>query len=558
MEATLEIGQSKPNWGKKLWRTYRDGWSPVLLALQAHLSFIEKLRSHMGNSSRKYLWPRRTWMHQITQASQEWEKKVQRTFKRDKDPHRAQKQLGECGEFGPWYYRLLTEPPHLSFLEEKRRKVMKQLQGRRILHVSEELCDYRRFMVTCFKRDRLTIFLRQLLGEEKPQFSCDTVRCPLTQMYINHPEELALTLSLHMADWFKKPTHHSGPITEANGDWERLCTIQGAFHQATDHLGIPQRYIDLIWEAIVKVPNHEQVVEALAVQLQQPPSEEEFYQAIKDIKKSTTPGMSGVTCGHIREWPPELQEHCYLLLRAMWGQEHVPQEWKEKWVVLLAKSSDTADINNLRPIGLEDCIRKLWFGITYKRIAKVWQQYGALDEAHHGFVSHKGTDSGILDLLNQLEKALEWGVSALLCSWDVKRAFDSISRTAIRMALHRLGVPIHVIRMIHEMEIEGVTIVRTPLTQYVYDTEGMEGLRKLNERFPGIIIHPERGVPQGDTGSPLIWLAVYDIPLRALTIQRQRLHDRLAHKVNFADDLKSIAGCLHSLQEQANLVSPLL
>ena len=119
MEATVEIGQSKPNWGKKLWRTYRDGWSPVLLALQAHLFFIEKLQSRMGNSSRKYLWPRRTWMHQITQASQEWEKKVQRAFKRDKDPHRAQKQLGECGEFGPWYYRLITEPPHMGFLEEE-------------------------------------------------------------------------------------------------------------------------------------------------------------------------------------------------------------------------------------------------------------------------------------------------------------------------------------------------------------------------------------------------------------------------------------------------------
>ena len=163
-------------------------------------------------------------MHQITQASQEWEKKVQRDFKRDKDPHRAQKQLGECGEFRPWYYRLITEPPNLGFPEEERRKVMKQLQGRKILHASEELCDYRRFMVTCFKRGRLTIILRQLLGEKKPQFSCDTVCCPLTQMYINHPEELALTLSLHMADWFKKPTHHSGPITEADGDWEQLCT----------------------------------------------------------------------------------------------------------------------------------------------------------------------------------------------------------------------------------------------------------------------------------------------------------------------------------------------
>ena len=117
------------------------------------------------------------------------------------------------------------------------------------------------------------------------------------------------------------------------------------------------------------------------------------------------------------------------------------------------------------------------------------------------------------------------------------------------MALTRLGVPANLINMIHEMEVDGITIVRTPLTQYIYDTEGMDGLRKLDAQFPGILIHPERGVPQGDTGSPLIWLAVYDILLRALTIQRLQLADRLAHTVNYEDDLKSIAGNLTSLQK---------
>ena len=46
MNATIEIGLQHPQWGRKLWRTYQDGWSPTLLALQAHLQFIEELRSH--------------------------------------------------------------------------------------------------------------------------------------------------------------------------------------------------------------------------------------------------------------------------------------------------------------------------------------------------------------------------------------------------------------------------------------------------------------------------------------------------------------------------------
>ena len=84
-------------------------------------------------------------------------------------------------------------------------------------------------MVGCFKRGRLKIFLRNLLGEQKPQFTCDTVKCPLTDMYINHPEELAWTLSTNLQAWFKKPEHHLGPITEADGDWEKLGTDRKAF-----------------------------------------------------------------------------------------------------------------------------------------------------------------------------------------------------------------------------------------------------------------------------------------------------------------------------------------
>ena len=70
MTATVDIGPQHPQWGRKLWRTYQDGWSPTLLALQAHL------------------------------------------------------QLGECGQYGPSYYRLLREPPSLEFLTQKRHKVM--------------------------------------------------------------------------------------------------------------------------------------------------------------------------------------------------------------------------------------------------------------------------------------------------------------------------------------------------------------------------------------------------------------------------------------------------
>jgi hypothetical protein len=67
------------------------------------------------------------------------------------------------------------------------------------------------------------------------------------------------------------------------------------------------------------------------------------------------------------------------------------------------------------------------------------------------------------------------GVSALLYSWDVKQAIDSVSQMVIRMALSRLGVPANMINMVHDYEVKGITIVRTPLTHKIYNTEGMVG-----------------------------------------------------------------------------------
>jgi hypothetical protein len=70
-----------------------------------------------------------------------------------------------------------------------------------------------------------------------------------------------------------------------------------------------------------------------------------------------------------------------------------------------------------------------------------------------------------------------------------------------------------------------MTVVRTLLTQSILNKEGKPGLQQLTQEVPNAIFTPERGVLQGDTCSSLIWLLEYDILLRALTIQRNRLQD---------------------------------
>ena len=72
-----------------------------------------------------------------------------------------------------------------------------------------------------------------------------------------------------------------------------------------------------------------------------------------------------------------------------------------------------------------------------------------------------------------------------------------------------------------ELDIEGTTSVRLPVSQFAHDKGGQAGLSRLQALGATDILFPaERGVPKGDGASPFEWNAVYDILLRALTIQR--------------------------------------
>ena len=56
---------------------------------------------------------------------------------------------------------------------------------------------------------------------------------------------------------------------------------------------------------------------------------------------------------------------------------------------------------------------------------------------------------------------------------------------------------------LNDVDLDGTTTVRLPLSQHAHDRHGMEGLRRLQALGAEDILLPaERGVPQGDVASP--------------------------------------------------------
>ena len=122
-----------------------------------------------------------------------------------------------------------------------------------------------------------------------------------------------------------------------------------------------------------------------------------------------------------------------------------------------------------------------------KRIQRVWEESGVahtehqedlIQSAQHGFRAHRGTDTALSQLVNALEQAEQMDTSIGISSFDIRRAFDSVSKGLIHLGWVRLGVPEDVVRWLQAMDEDALTIVRTPFALKIHNADGIDGLCK--------------------------------------------------------------------------------
>ena len=99
-------------------------------------------------------------------------------------------------------------------------------------------------------------------------------------------------------------------------------------------------------------------------------------------------------------------------------------------------------------------------GIVIQRITRVWERHHVLTDAQHGFRPGRGTDTALLQFINAREHADESGTQLYTSSWDIRRAFDSVSRGAMELSWCRLGVPKPVAHWLATMDTGEPTTIR--------------------------------------------------------------------------------------------------
>ena len=542
----------------------KEYWSPLYAAYQAQLKALLKIQQHLGIvSSRHPIIPWTTPLAHyagISAIVAEWVSVVDH-LAWDKGPPDA---LWACG-FSPEEWRTQDFSNRHSLVQAAVRDfglVRNALHCRKRKELAALTSEYVRIREENALKGRLRISIQSLLGEHPGSSSLDGLdfgtALPTT------PEEVHALITDHFRRHFQSSSSvaddlHSGDLT-----WESFnAETFEDFQRRHSALGIPispdpsQDLLRNLWSALRSCPSRQLVHDELQPLLHSAPSFDEFQLAIRSKRGHSAGGPSGLLYDHLKHWPLSVQQEAYRCLTTLWLDRTIPASWLWKWLVPIPKSS-SQKVSDLRPIMLMEVLRKIWTGLIVRRILGALLKHRVLCPSQHAYLPSRGTDTANIQLLNTLEDSWSRRSSLYGSSWDMSKAFDSVSRPLIILCWQRLGVPVELAQWLVALDLGGHAIIRSDFALDLLDQQGLEAL--LPHSFT-----PERGTGQGDIHSPFTWLAVFDVLLTMLAADTDSSdHIYLpksdgtlyrARDVCYADDLQSQARTLRGLQRMADLVS---
>ena len=217
----------------------------------------------------------------------------------------------------------------------------------------------------------------------------------------------------------------------------------------------------------------------------------ELFLSLKKMKKNTSPGLDGMTVEFYEEFWEVVGDLVFnsLVYAHEVGQFSISQ--KRGVIKLIPKKNKNPHfVKNLRPITLLNVNLKLLtktFALRFRTL---------MDEIIHGdqtaFIRKRFIGNNVLDIYSLMEAAEENNEEAVLILLDIEKAFDFVDWSFMREVFVKMEFPLYFISWLDAFQ------------------SGKE-LRIFNNGFSSDSINPQRGVAQGCSLSPLIFICAMEM-----------------------------------------------
>ena len=556
--------------------TYKDGYSPEFMIKKWHLQAIIEVRRHLLGKKGRNRW--------CTFQDRQRDLRLIFTTLRNRasglglSQHKVDKILSETDKGPTWWIQQAAL--YVDICDAEIRALKANMHGRRRQDIRRKWKAKTKWLEGLQEQGKARQIIKQVLKSNAGRkhttgLNLDTVRDATGRIFVT-PQSVHQTSTDHFREWYDMPEDYVSTLHTVP-DWRPHLQSYERFIAQFPNTQVPSHLSAKIYNALQDVPQAAAIREQLTQELAAAPTIEEFTERISQLKRNSSPGMSGLSYNMLRKAPKVVIQEMHKCLAQFWEDKHIPASWKWRWLVPIPKKpTDSPTLEELRPLMLCEALRKVWSALVIAKIQAALHQHKALDPAQHGYLFGRSTGTASMIHINGIEDAEELGHELHRSSYDLKKAFDTTSKPLMLLAWQRLGIPLEIAHWLTEMDVGGTTVVKTPFAQYMWqilkyhsvDTQGSYPPGHLPSTDDSTLLEAFdaiRGTGQGDVTSPTCWIAVMDILLTAL-----RQHDQLgsgthyrgdgtymytSEETSYADDLESICSSPEELQSKADIVS---